>query len=266
MQNTYKLYSHRSITMATFFGGPVAAGYLARQNYLNLNQPQKAYNAMLLGFFYTVLIIMVAILLPDEFSDRNLNMAVYFFNVLIIYFIVEATQGKALKKHKKKNGKFYSAWNAVGAGLIVMFIMLVFFVLLFFVSEELVSDANHFEKDIYQKEMQVFENNEKQALAILNENIELQDTIYLIRKINKGISLWEENQEIINNLEESEDIIPELSSLNKKLLEYCELRLEQYRLIKQSLSSKNSTAFRKAQRIGNKINRLVKEIETQLSP
>ena len=41
-----KFYSQKSISIATFIGGPLAAGYLIRENYLELNKPNTAMRAL----------------------------------------------------------------------------------------------------------------------------------------------------------------------------------------------------------------------------
>lgn len=40
-----KFYSLRSISIATFLGGPIAAGILIRRNFLNQNDDKKAVNS-----------------------------------------------------------------------------------------------------------------------------------------------------------------------------------------------------------------------------
>lgn len=39
-----KLYSQKGISIATFFGGPLAAGYLIRQNFIALGKEPEVYN------------------------------------------------------------------------------------------------------------------------------------------------------------------------------------------------------------------------------
>lgn len=41
-----------------------------------------------------------------------------------IYLIVDRVQGQELKKHKEKNGQFYSGWKAAGIGAVCMVVIL----------------------------------------------------------------------------------------------------------------------------------------------
>lgn len=259
MQNNRKLYSHRSITIAIFFGGPIAAGYLARQNYLNLNEPQKASNAMLLGIFYTVLVIIGLVLLPDELADKNINMVVYFFNVLLIYLVVEATQGKALKNHKRIGGEFYSAWNAVGVGFLCMIILLAVMIISLFIMGDLNFEYNNINERTYRKEIQKFAVNEEKALDIFAENSESTDTTHLVQEINKGLSLWEKNKVIVNNLNKDKTFPQEILERNEILLQYCDLRIKQYTLLRKSLLEKTQEPIFEAQQVENEINKLLQE-------
>ena len=49
-----KFYSPKSIGLATFLGGPLAAGYLARENFLALDDPKSGNNALILGVISTI--------------------------------------------------------------------------------------------------------------------------------------------------------------------------------------------------------------------
>lgn len=44
-----KLYSSNAIGVATFLGGPLAAGYLIGENYKSLNQPKEGQQSLIIG-------------------------------------------------------------------------------------------------------------------------------------------------------------------------------------------------------------------------
>jgi len=120
-----RYYSQRAITIATYFGGPLAAGYLVRQNFINLGKKDYGKYALIIGIISTMLIIASVMAIPEHITDmipRALIPAVY---TLIIYFVIEKLIGKELNEHKKNNGEFYSAWKATGIGAICLVILFV---------------------------------------------------------------------------------------------------------------------------------------------
>jgi len=51
-----KFYSQKAIGIATFIGGPLAAGYLIRENYLSLEKPNEAKKSLIIGIISTILL------------------------------------------------------------------------------------------------------------------------------------------------------------------------------------------------------------------
>jgi len=46
-----KLYSQKSIGIATFIGGPIAAGYLVMKNFIELDKPDDGKKAFIIGVY-----------------------------------------------------------------------------------------------------------------------------------------------------------------------------------------------------------------------
>lgn len=61
---TFRLYHHKAIFPATFFGGPLVAGYLAAENFKLLDKPEKATSAWLISLAVTVMIFGTIVLIP----------------------------------------------------------------------------------------------------------------------------------------------------------------------------------------------------------
>ena len=94
MEDKRKLYSQRSIAIATFFGGPVAAGYLVKKNYNALNQPENGRTAFIIGVIATILLFLGLFLLPESIIDRFPNKLIPAVYTGIIYLIVENLKKK----------------------------------------------------------------------------------------------------------------------------------------------------------------------------
>jgi hypothetical protein len=108
---TFSLYHHKAIFPATFFGGPLVAGYLAAENFKLLDKPEKATSAWLISIAVTVMIFGTIVLIPAlEKLPRFVIPAAYSFGAqaLILKY-----QGHALNSHSQKGGKFFSAGRIV---------------------------------------------------------------------------------------------------------------------------------------------------------
>lgn len=127
MEKNIKLYSQKAIGIATFFGGPMAAGYLVKKNYQSLGQESHAKKAFLIGIVSTLLLFAGIFSIPESIIDKIPNAVIPAIYTGIIYLIVEKIQGQNLKEHLEDGREFYSAWRAAGIGAISMTI--IFFVI-----------------------------------------------------------------------------------------------------------------------------------------
>lgn len=120
-----KLYSQVAINLATFLGGPLAAGYLIRANYLSFNEPHKGRQALLIGIAATVVLFTTLFMIPEAIVDKIPIVVIPATYTVIIYFIVERIQGDRLNQHQEAEGEFYSRWKAAGVGLLSLIILLI---------------------------------------------------------------------------------------------------------------------------------------------
>ena len=111
-----KFYSQRAIGIATFFGGPLAACYLVRENYLVLNKPDEAKKALLYGLLATVAVLGFILLTPEDVMEKIPNQIFPLIYTAVIYYVVESTQGETLKLHEKFGNEFISGWKAALVG------------------------------------------------------------------------------------------------------------------------------------------------------
>ena len=113
-----KLYKTKSITLATFFGGPLAAGYLIGENFNSLNEPDKGLKVKIIGIIATVLLFITIFSVPEKIMSKIPNSIIPLIYTGLIWGYVEWSQGEYLKHHEENENSFFSGWRASGIGLI----------------------------------------------------------------------------------------------------------------------------------------------------
>ncbi|MEN8204034.1 MAG: hypothetical protein ABFS28_15660 [Bacteroidota bacterium] len=254
MEDRYKLYSQGAISVATYFGGPVAAGILIRKNCMALGKDKQGLNALFIGVLSTILIFLGIFQVPEHIIDKIPNALIPLIYMGIIYLIVEKIQGAELKKHKEDEGEFFSNWRAAGIGGIFSIIILGGIFTFAFLAP-----ADWDEKS-YDEGLARFSKNEETALELFNmiDNSTQEEIISFIK--NTGIPKWQESMEIFTGLNEIENIPEEAINQNTLLSEYCNLRIEAYELISKAVLLETSEFDSEIIRINNRIDQIVEEL------
>ncbi len=260
MEETKRFYSQRAITIATYFGGPLAAGYLVKKNYETLGQPDNAKKSLIIGVVSTLLIFAGIFSIPEDIIDKIPNALIPLIYTGIIYLIVERVQGESLKIHKEYGGEFYSGWKAAGVGAIAMLILASGIALNAFIAGDFSNTQPDFDAATYDKEVAKFADNEKKSLAVFNE-VETQTPDYLIKEFNKGILMWKENKEIVGGLNSIENLPKRLKDQNTFLLKYCDLRIQHNAIIIKAMSENTDKYVSEIERIGFEINKILEELK-----
>jgi DNA-binding transcriptional regulator WhiA len=117
-----------------------------------------------------------------------------------------------------------------------------------------------FDATTYDSEVAKFVENENKSLAVYNM-INSAEPQYLIKEFSNGIVLWKENKEIVNRLSAIENLPTELLEQNKKLLSYCDLRIQHNEIIVKAISEDTDKYVSEIDRIGMEINKVLKELE-----
>lgn len=223
-----KFYSQKSIGLATFLGGPMAAGYLIKENYKALNQAEKGKTALIISIIATVVLFGTIFMIPEPIMDKIPRMIIPAVYTGIIYLIVDKIHGAILNKHQENENAFYSGWKAAGIGLISLIVLLaVIFASVFLLPNEVY--------DNYDAEIAKFSKNEEETL-VFYEHIDTENSLTLINELNEiTIPKWKENITIISRMDSIKDLPEELIKQNKILLQYSELRVEAFELFKKSI-------------------------------
>lgn len=247
-----KFYSKKAIGIATFFGGPLAAGYLIRENYLSLNKPDEAKKSLIIGIFSTILIFTIIFIIPEHILNKVPNQVLPIIYTAIIYYIVEKIHGTILDQHKENGNEFYSGWKAAGIGAISLVIILIgIFGVGYF-------SANTPELEKYDTEIAKFSKNEAESLIFYDFLNSGNDANSLIKELDKNtIPKWKENIEIVQDINNIENLPSKLTEQNKNLLKYAELRLKAFELLKKAISEDT-------EKYSKELNRLHEEIDILL--
>lgn len=249
-----KFYSQRAIGIATFIGGPLAAGYLVRENYRSLGDPDNARKALILGIIATLLLFLGLFSIPEAIMEKIPNQIFPIIYTAIIYLIVEKIHGPILKQHKEKENDFHSAWNAAGVGAI-SFVILVGGMFGFVY---LSTDDALYER--YDEELLVFTQNETETLKFY-DNLDSKSDASLVQDLdNSVIPKWEENLAIIERTNAFENLPQGLVEQNEILKEYAELRMEAFKLMRKIIDEDTDAYNSKLDELHIQINVVIERL------
>lgn len=258
MEGSYKkLYSQKGISIATFFGGPLAAGYLIRQNFIALGKEREGLIAMVLGILFTAAIFIPVFMLPEEIIDKIPNQLIPAIYTLIIYGIVEAIHGKELKKFKEEQRSFESNWKATGIGFLWMLVLAGVLVTYIFTSPELSSEID---QEIAQKMEQIAANEEK-ALKMYRMDPNTASKAELLKAVmDEGVFYWNLNLQLLQEIQQYELEEPYATYVNKLFI-YTRVRQETYLLIMKSIEEDTDMYNPEIERKNRSVEVLLQEIE-----
>jgi hypothetical protein len=127
-QANSKLFSIEQITLAAFLGSPVAGCLLLARNYRQLGKGRAAWQALAAGTASSILVLLLAFCLPENFP----NMALPFAYCFGLRQLAKYLQGGAISNHFMTGGR-KGSWVttiAVGLGCLVAIFVLVFGVIM----------------------------------------------------------------------------------------------------------------------------------------
>lgn len=254
MEENNKLYSQNAIAVATFFGGPFAAGILIRKNCIALGQEQQGFHALVLGIISTLLIFGGIFLIPESVIDKIPNALIPAIYTAIIYMIVEKMHGKELKAHKAANAPFYSNWRSAGVGAVCCVIIMAV------VIGGIYLGTKDWDEDLYNAKMEQFDQNETLGLRFYDmlDNKPDKKVIEYIETVS--IPKLEENIALLKEANAIPDIPTEYVECNKLLHEYCQVRMEIYRLTAKMIKEDTDAYKEEMDKLEQSLNEIIKRI------
>mgnify|MGYP005724765147 CR=1 FL=1 len=126
-----KVISPNQILVSSFFGGPIAAIYFLRKNYIALGDDHYARNTLIYGVTLIIFVILLLAFLPEEIPNLILPLAYS----LAAKQIAVSTQ---LEKHKIETSDMYAFESNIkifGISIIALMIFMILAVLIFVILE-----------------------------------------------------------------------------------------------------------------------------------
>jgi len=130
---TFKLYKDRAISVGTFIGGPLVAGYLIAENFKQLGQIERIKPTWIISICTTIVIFGVIFLIPN--IEKVPNYLIPLIYTGITTFLVQKFQGTAIETHISSGGQTFSIWRAVGIGFIGVAILFLITIAIVLVTE-----------------------------------------------------------------------------------------------------------------------------------
>lgn len=116
MKNKY--FSIKSISVATYLGGPLAGGILVSLNFKRFQQNDKAFWTLIISFLATLVLMWAIFQIPDSMIEKVPNFLIPLLYTPIVAFIAEKLQKQEIQKLEEQEGEKEHWWKAAGVGLL----------------------------------------------------------------------------------------------------------------------------------------------------
>jgi len=130
--NSQKIFTNKAISVATLFGGPLAAGFLISKNFKVFGNNNAARNSIFIGILSTILMFAGIFMIPENIIDKIPQALIPAIYTLIIAGLVEKLQGQKIKEFLANNGQKASNWQAAGYGFFGLVIIAGFLLIVIF--------------------------------------------------------------------------------------------------------------------------------------
>lgn len=224
-----KLYSVKAVGAATFIGGPIAAGIMARRNLLNLKRDKAANLALSLSIGFTLLIILGLILTPSGIVERIPGVAIAAGYIALATRWFQRMLGRDLELQESVENGFYSGWKTFGVGLLSMLLSIVLALLI--VGTGLNSPQDKAYIDGCERIIETLRV-DAEYLELANKE-EVSDGELLEFIDASLLPAWEDALKAVGELEEIRWIDSSLTEQRKALRSFVELNLEYTHLLRE---------------------------------
>ena len=163
-----------------------------------------------------------------------------------------------IKEQLRRNMEFYSGWKITRIGMLTALVLLSILAVSFIYIE-----SKSFDLVKYNQGIAEFTENENIALRVYDQlnNDEFEQLPDLINE--SGIPNWMRNIEIISDLNGMDNLPDELKTQNRILMDYCQLRIKAYVLIRKALVERTSRYDAKLEIVHQEIEDKMEEMEIQ---
>lgn len=131
----FKIYKDKAIYGATFFGGPLAAGYIIAENFKAFGDNKKFKRTWIITISFTVFLFLLMIFSPN--AERIPKYIIPLAYTIVAFSLIRMHQGKQIDNHIKDGGKTYSGWRVLLISIISLLItFIVFLSIILLIPEE----------------------------------------------------------------------------------------------------------------------------------
>ncbi len=114
----YRIYKPNMMWVGSFFGGPLAAGYIIAENFRAFGQPKRARTTWIFTILATILVFGGIFLIPEEVLDKIPNILIPLVYTGIGALLMKHYQDFNIGVHFASGGRAFSWWRTVAVGLI----------------------------------------------------------------------------------------------------------------------------------------------------
>lgn len=128
MDYSQKVYTKKSILLATFLGGPLVAGFLIYKNFKVFGKDDSAQKSLIISIACTMSLFSLIFFIPSSVLDKLPNTLFPFIYTGVIALIINKYQDHLISDHFKNGGIKASNWSAAGYSLIGLVLILCFII------------------------------------------------------------------------------------------------------------------------------------------
>lgn len=265
-----KIFRLKDVRAGSIVGGPWAATYFFYKNLKNINQPDYARKALIIGILSPIPFLLLNIILPG--ISIFLGLAIY---IALIIFLTQRYQTAVMRSHEKMNGSFYTSNRAAYT---TYFFAILYLMALFSFNYAVFKSKNsdytaydvlssmflpeRFDADRYNSLAAQVNSNETVSQAEI-QNIYNSLTGNTISKsqalegVDKILSQYQENSKTISEMNAIENVPVAISDQNAHLEEYTKLRIQQMELVRSSINEEIDSYNEEINVLTEKINTLL---------
>ncbi len=265
----YKLFSYGSMLVGTIFGSGFAFIYFMYKNYKNMGMLGKAWTSIPLGLLGFGAIIFGTIFLEDHTSITLNAGSVNGIYIACAMLAIRATQYERVMQHKKSGGEFYSGVRVFIISVLGLLLALSTFVGLLLIDarqnkvsllDQLSITLSNYDSEKHDRLINEFNANEEKALVV-NELPSTTPSSQYIATLDSSVAIFKQNLSILNEIQALPGLPKRLQQDNSKMIEYVNLRIQEFGLLKQEEVEKDYAKYKsEIESIGNRIRAIQKEL------
>jgi len=126
-----KFYSPLQIALGSLWGGPLAAVYFLRKNYLALGKTESAQKTVVIGSLLILALIALLAYLPENFP----SMIIPFVYCAAAAKVAMSTQLEKADIAKADEFEFASNWGVFGLGIVSLVLFFIFAVVIMLIMD-----------------------------------------------------------------------------------------------------------------------------------